>query len=371
MAGSFDLLVGGAAITDFDTSLLDVEIEENVDMPGAFRVSLPIKVSSTGDYDTPTDPRFGPMSNIAVTAQAADGQAHCLIDGYVLAHEIHLDAAAASSTLKISGQDASWLMNMSETVREWADVTDGAAANTIFGDYGFTPDPKNLDDDSAAHTSDTASLMQRASDAQFLRDLARRSGKFFRVYCTDKPGVRTGAFVTPAVDGDAVLTLTLNPSDKANIGPLGVSWDIMRPTSIGARQLLFTDSSGESAGGDSTDPGIADLDATGLSDFAEQPVSALLTTPAVDSGTLDQRARAVLREAGWFVRCEGSTDTSRLGAILRAGTVVQVEAAGSLHSGKYLVWSVRHHIHANAHEMKFVLMRNAVGSAAPPAGGLL
>lgn len=369
MPSSFDLLVDGSPIADFDTTLLDVEIEENVDMPGAFRVSLPVKVSAEGDYDTPSDPRFGPMANIAVTAQASDGQAHCLIDGYVLAHEIQLDVAAAASTLKISGQDASWLMNMSETVREWADVTDAAAANTIFGDYGFTPDPKNFDDDSSTHTSDTASLMQRASDAQFLRDLARRSGKFFRVYCTDTPGVRTGAFVTPSVDGDAVVTLTLNPSDEANIGPLGVSWDIMRPTSVSAQQLLFTDSDGEPAGGDTTDSGIADLDSSGLSDFAEQPVSALLTTVAVDSGTLEQRARSVLREAGWFVRCEGSTDTSRLGAILRAGTIAQVEAAGSLHSGKYLVWSVRHHITANAHEMKFVLMRNAVGSSGPPSGG--
>jgi hypothetical protein len=371
MPGSFDLLVDGAAITDFDTTLLDVEVEENVDMPGAFRVCLPIKISATGDYDTTSDPRFGPMSNIAVTAKAADGKSHCLIDGYVLAHEIHLDAAAASSTLKISGQDSSWLMNMSENVREWADVTDAAAANTIFGDYGFTPDPKNTDDDSSTHTSDTASLMQRASDAQFLRDLARRSGKFFRVFCTDTPGIRTGAFVKPPVDGDPVVTLTLNPSDKANIGPIEVSWDVMRPTTVTAQQLLFTDSSGEPAGGDTSDSGISDLDSKALSDFAGKPVSTLLATQAVDSDTLDQRARSVLREAGWFVRCEGSTDTSRLGAILRAGTVAQIEAAGSLHSGKYLVWSVRHHITANAHEMKFVLMRNAVGSGTSAAGGLL
>ena len=29
-------------------------------------------------------------------------------------------------------------------------LTDGAAANSIFGNYGFTPDPSNLDDDSPA-----------------------------------------------------------------------------------------------------------------------------------------------------------------------------------------------------------------------------
>jgi hypothetical protein len=371
MPSSFDLVIGGSVVSDFDTSLLDLEIEENVDLPGAFRVTLPIKVSASGDYDTPSDPRFGPLSNLAVTAQAADGQAHCLIDGYVLAHELHLDAAAAASTLKVSGQDASWLMNMAETVREWADVTDATAANTIFGDYGFTPDSKNLDDDSPAHTADTASLMQRASDAQFLRDLARRSGKLFRVFCTDTPGTRTGAFVTPSVDGEPAVTLILNPADVANIGPLDISWDVMRPSSVSASQLLVSDDSGEASGGDTSASGLADLDAQNLAAFTGQPVSALLTTQAADAGTVTQRARSVLRDSGWFVRCEGSTDTSRLGAIIRAGTVAQVNAAGSLHSGKYFVWSVRHHITANAHEMKFVLLRNAVGTAAPSAGGLL
>ena len=369
MAGSFDLFSGGTAIADFDTSVLDVEIEENVDLPGAFRVTLPVKVSASGDYDTVSDTRFGPLANIAVTAQASDGQTHCLIDGYVLAQNLHLDAAAAGSTLKITGQDASWLMNMTETVREWADVTDAAAARAIFENYGFAPDPANTDADSPAHTSDTASLMQRASDAQFLRDLARRSGKLFRVYCTDKPGERTGAFFTPSVEGDPAIKLVLNPADDANIGPLQITWDVMRPSSVTAHQLLFSDASGEAAGGDTTTSGLTDLDSRNLAAFAGQPVSTLLTTQAADAETVTQRAQSVLRDAGWFVRCEGSTTATRLGAILRAGTVVQLDAAGSVHSGKYFVWSVRHHITANVHEMAFVLMRNAVGAAAAAGGG--
>ena len=149
-------------------------MEENADLPGAFSITLPVALTSTGDYDTVSDPRLAPLSNIAVTAQAADGLTHCLIDGYVLAQQIHLDTGTSNSTIKVWGQDASWLMNTTEQAKEWVDVTDGAAANSIFGDYGFTPDPSNLDDDSPAHTEDGATLMQRASDAQFLRALARR-----------------------------------------------------------------------------------------------------------------------------------------------------------------------------------------------------
>jgi len=89
----------------------------------------------------------------------------------------------------------------------------------------------------------------------------------------------------------------------------------------------------------------------------------------VDTGEeLTERALSVLTEAGWFVRCQGSADVGRLGSILRAGTVAQLNAAGALHSGAYFVWSVRHKITSEKHTMDFVLVRNAVGSA---AGGLL
>jgi hypothetical protein len=85
-----------------------------------------------------------------------------------------------------------------------------------------------------------------------------------------------------------------------------------------------------------------------------------------------QRAKSLLREAGWFVRCQGTTDASLLGSIPRVGNMVALNAAGAIHSGNYLVWSVRHHITAEKHEMKFVLVRNALGSPLPTlsTGGL-
>ena len=70
------------------------------------------------------------------------------------------------------------------------------------------------------------------------------------------------------------------------------------------------------------------------------------------------------------MRCEGATDASRLGSIIRAGTIAQINAAGTLHSGNYFVWSVKHHITSDKHEMKFVLVRNAVGAASAAPSGL-
>jgi phage protein D len=372
VASSFSILIGGQAATDLPTIFAELDVEENADMPGAFELTLPINRTQAGDYDLPGDSRLAPLSNLAVTAQAADGVMHCLIDGYVLAQQLHLDTGTTASTVKVWGQDATWLMNTTEQVKEWADVTDGAVANTIFGNYGITPDSNNLTGDSPAHTSDGHSLMQRATDAQFLRMLARRNGKLFRVFCTDTPGQRTGTFARPAVGGDAVVTLTLNDATAATVGAVDIAWDVMRPSATVAMQGLFTSKDQDGAGGTQSDSGLDALEAQGLAAFAGTTVTSLLTATVDDGQELTERAQSVLMEAGWFVRCTGQADVARVGSILRAGTVAQLAAAGSLHSGKYFVWSVRHKITAEKHTMDFVLVRNAVGApaGAGPLGGL-
>jgi hypothetical protein len=366
---NFSIVIGGKTATDLDTSFAELEVEENVDMPSAFRITLPVQRTTTGDYDTVNDTRLAPRTNVCITVQAADGNTHCLMDGYILAHNIHLDTGTVASTLKVWGQDATWLMNTTEQVHEWVDVTDGAVANSIFGNYGITPDNANLDDDSPTHSSDGHSLMQRATDAQFLRVLARRNGKLFRVYCTDTPGQRTGSFAKPNLGGDPATILTLNDADAATIGSVDISWDVMRPTSVKAMQKLFTDNNEDGAGGDTTDSGLDPLESQTLAAFTGTTVSSLLTSTVDDGEELTLRSESLLREAGWFVRCEGTADVARLGSVLRAGTVARLDSAGSLHSGKYFVWSVRHSIKAESHTMNFVLMRNAVGS--PAGAGLL
>jgi hypothetical protein len=71
----------------------------------------------------------------------------------------------------------------------------------------------------------------------------------------------------------------------------------------------------------------------------------------------------VLIDGGFFARCEGEADLSRLGAVLRVGQIVAVAGAGAMSSGNWLVWTVHHELRADGHRMRFVLVRNAVGSA--------
>src|SRR6516165_1859914 len=373
MPGTYQILLNGkSADQNLYTAVASLEVEESMDLPGAVQLTVPIARSSDGDLLYVSNGPLAPLVNLAVVATLGRGgaaggvsgvagavgaafgsagavsQSQCIFDGYVLSHKIHLERGITNSTLVVWGQDASWLMNLTEKVKEWVDVTDADVANAIFSDkdYGITPSDQNTADDSPSHTEAGHSLMQRGSDIQFLRTLARRNGKVCRIACADKPGQRIGFFAKPKFDGDPVVTMTVNDPENWTVSSLDLEWDTTRPTSVVARQALFTDSDPDGVSADISDSGFPLLGKRGLEDFTGKPMTVHLAAPVDDAGELTLRAQSVLRESGWFVRCEGSADAERLGVILRAGMLVAISGIGGLHSGCYLVWSVRHMITA-------------------------
>ena len=372
MAHSYQVLAGGSPVdASLYGALLSLEVEENADLPGAIQLSVSVVADGSGDLTYVNDSTFSPNANLAVVV-TADGQPpECIFDGYVLSHKLHLDRGIVASKLDVWGQDASWLMNLTENTKEWADVTDVSVASTVFGDYGITPAPDNAQDsdDTATHTESGHTLMQRASDIQFLRQLARRNGKLCRVYCGAQAGQRIGYFARPNLSATPTITLTLNDPAKTMLSELDIEWDVTRPSEVLAGQDLFTSDTPASA--DVTDSGLPSISDLDLAAFAGKTMSAMLTTTVDDNGELQMRAASLLREGGFFVRCTGTLDLSALGVVLRVGAIVAIAGIGAVHSGNYYVWSVRHTIKRDSYQMAFVLVRNALGNPPASAGGLL
>jgi phage protein D len=353
------LFDGEPADQDFYDMISGLEIEENADLPGAISLQLPV-TAKEGELTWVGDPRIAPYANIAVVATPEGGEQHCIFDGYVLTHKVHMPSGPAGATVDVWGQDASVLMGLTAPVKEWSGLSDVDVANQIFQTYDYTPAGDNSAESAPAHTDDEHTLMQRASDADFLRRLARRTGRWFRVTCADQPGRRTGYFATPSLTATPAITIDVNDPTTSSVAVLDFSWDVTRPSSVAARQASLTDDDQEGVSADTADSGLTPLDAQDLPSFAGRKKTVILTA-AADTAELPARATGLLREAGWFVRCEGSADLNVLGQVLRVGAVVAVEGCGSLLSGSYLVWSVRHSITTQAYAMAFVLVRNAMG----------
>jgi hypothetical protein len=363
MATSFELSVAGgrapsAALTE---ALRSIEVEENADSPDAMTITLPVNRTSSGDITYVDDGSFEPYTPVSVVLTAGPST-QCVFDGYVLSWRLRVDRASRDSSIRVLAQDASWLMNLNDVVREWPGLTDAEVANEIFTSYGFSPAAANLADDSPAHLPEQHTQMQRATDLRFLHGLARRGGKICRVACGEKPGDRTGYFSRPSAQ-PSVATINLDGPYNWNLDALEVNWDVMRPTEVRASQASFTSPGGGAPAMESSS-GIPALGSRDLRTYASRP-SAMLLTATADPPELRQRATAVLAESGWFVTCTGEADLDRLGTVLRAGTVVTVAGAGKAHSGDWFVWRVNHLIERESCRARFTLVRNALG---PPGG---
>ena len=355
---TFQLLFDGtAADNDFYDLVSALEVEENADLPGAISLTLPIGAKD-GELSWVGDTRLQPYANLAVVATAEGGQDQYLFDGYVLTHKVHLPTGLSGATVEVWGQDASVLMGLTEKAREWSGLSDADVAEQILQEYGIDAAPENSAEESPTHAEDTHTLMQRASDADFLRRLAARTGRWFRVVCAGAPGKRSGFFAVPALDGSPATTIRVTDPETSAAAVLDFSWDVARPSAVTAWQASLTDA--DPVDGGTSSSGLPDLDARGLAAFAGRDHTVLLTATA-DSDALSAHSAGLLREAGWWLRCEGTADVGVLKHVLRVGSIVAIEGCGALFSGNWLVWSVRHTFTLTAHTMAFTLVRNAIG----------
>lgn len=367
MAVSFQLHVAGreapAALAE---ALQRVEVEENADGPGAMTLTLPVNRTSSGDLTYVDDGTMDPYTPVSVVLTAGTST-ECVFDGYALSWQLHLDRTSADSSVQVWAQDASWLMNLNDVVREWAGLTDGEVANSIFTSHDIAPAAANTAEDSPVHLPEQHTLVQRGTDLRFLHGLARRNGKVCRVACGKEPGDRTGYFTRPFVQRAPVATIELSDPVDWQADTLDVEWDVMRPTEVRAGQASFT-GPGASAPATASSSGLFVLGARGLRAYATRS-SAMLLTATADPPELRRRAAAVLEESGWFATCTGAADLDRLGTVLRAGTVVAVNGAGRAHSGNWLVWRVNHLIERDSCRTRFTLVRNAIGPRTGYFGG--
>ena len=353
------LFEGTPVEKDFYEQVSRLEVEENADLPGAISLTLPVGVKDE-ELTWVSDPKLRPYANIAVVATAPDASDECIFDGYVLTHKVHLPSGTAGATVEVWGQDASVLMGMTERVKVWSGMTEADVAQQIFASYGISAASANDKDPGPTHSEDEHALVQRGSDADFLRRLARRTGRWFRVAAADEPGIRSGWFAPPDLDAASVVTIGVTDSATSAVAALDFAWDASRPTSVESRQVSLSDNDMAGVSADTTDSGLSPLDARTLAQFTGRQRTVILTA-AADTAELPDRSAALLREANWFVRCEGTADVNVLKRVLRVGQVVEVEGCGSVLSGKYLVWSVRHTFTTQAHTMAFALVSNALG----------
>ncbi|MDJ0802848.1 MAG: hypothetical protein QNI97_08245 [Desulfobacterales bacterium] len=347
----------GIAYNDVGDELLAsadlVEVDQHLHEPSQYRLHYAIDIV---DDDIPLtfESKLDPGALISVLVPGAETA--CLIKGPVYRQQIGLQHGGEGSSLTLHGGDSRLLMDREAKSAVWADLTDSDAVTAIVGGYGFSPDVETT---AAGHYEDKHTLVQRDTDYVFIKRLARRNGFFFWIDC-DVTGTEIAHFKRPPLDGEAALELIINLAD-ANIQSLDIEWDVERPTSSEARQVEVSGIADIS--GDVGASPLTALATDSLQQITGDMRSLFVSAPTDDAGDLTARAEAAVIEAQWFVSAHCATSFAKLGdRVVFPGQIVNLRGAGSRHSGKYLVESVKHRIDEVNHHMAIDLIRNAWGA---------
>jgi phage protein D len=333
-----------------------VEVYERMGEMTKYRIRYNIDIDQ-GDFPDLADGSNIDAGKVLAIAAPLNGKNNYLVKGPVTGQKVYFQHGVGGSYVEVEGSDSSIKMARQTQAVIFTDQTDSDAVSQILGNskYGFTPDVASTQ---AGHFETKHTLVQRGSDLEFVRRLARRNGCLFWVDCDDS-GTETAHFKRPNVSGDAGLNLDIN-IDTNNLGELELSWDVERSTSVEASEFNLNDKT-VLDGGVASSP-LNTLGSQSLLDITGDTRSGHLHAPVDDAGDLQARGEGALIEAAWFVRATGKTSVSALNDVLRANTIVKLRGVGSRHSGNYYVAAVRHTIDPSAHTMEFELVRNGWGN---------
>lgn len=383
----------GVAVESLAGSVLSVDVEERADEASSARILLdlsPVGLSEdAGDWDALEHgpfaqarglPGFRLLSRVTIALgfEAADADpavTATVFDGFVTAIEPVIGRnRVPDSYLILTCLDASCLMHLETVTRTWDELTDAQIAAEIFGKYGFASTPGDtIEDGGVSRDAATPGLVQRGTDAEFLRMLARRNG--FEWYLEPTGVVHAGAhpgrdvvghFHSPRVDATPQPVLALFPRLAPTLQTFRARFDSHQPSRV--RSWHIDERSRALQRVDLEDTALTRMGSHGRgSVLAErlgtiQPVRAGATTAGEPGGpgslpaTLDivsgnvphspvelaNLARASLRVADWFVVGSGTVQCDRYPQVVRSRRPVTVSGAGHLLDGLWYCQGVRH-----------------------------
>lgn len=353
--------VDGASQDALYDDLIAVEVSERVGEPSSFVLQVALHKLPNGgwtrvDETTFTDGGFAPWQRITISA-SFDDQPDVLLDGYVAGVAPRFEPVEADSHLLVWGHDASYAMDVEEKVKAWPDKKYSDIANELFQSYGLSVG--EVADTQVPHDQTKDLLIQRGTDWQFLRYLARRVG--FDVFVRGGQGY----FRPPdpsrspqkdlAVHMGQLLTNVIWFEPRV-VGDLPTKITRMRANAVTKKVETVSVTSS------SLKPlGKRDGDALrGGRKIPAQPTALGAPEPVVSDQALEALATGVRRHNDWIVTGEGELDGMLYGRALRADGMVLIKGAGKAFSGRYYVSEVIHRITAEGYTQRFKVMRNAL-----------
>lgn len=343
----------------------EITVVQGTGVAWVARLKLNIHTDDSGVWSSEDHALAKPFMKVRIEVKPGAGAAFVpLIEGPVMGSEAQMSSEPGKSTLTVEVNDDSVSMNRRERVEVYEEQTADQLARRLFADAGMA----RSDVETAPPPSGglPAVYVQRETDIQFLRRLARDLGMYAYVLPGDAAGASIGAFRTLPVAPDGLPALVLLGSER-NVMQMQVRTSATRPATAEARSLSVTDLQTASATSTlgavpflGTEPPVPEGDA-----------GHVLLPPGRDGAVDATRwAAGATERSAYAFEATGKVTFDSYAAVMSPYRVVTVRGIDGQLSGDWVIHSVTHTMTRSTYGQEFTLQRNARSAGSGGGGGL-
>lgn len=325
-----------------------------------FQLTFSLGKDSPLDYGLLLNGYFDPPARVVIMT-IIGGLPQVLIDGVITNNQISASNRPGESTLHVTGEDISLMLDLEEKSETYPNQSDSAIVTRLLGNYatyGLRPDITSTTD---VPVETERVPTQQGTDLGFIQQLAQRNGFVFYIEPTGLPGVNTAYWGLDNRLGLPQPALTLNMGANTNVDtPISFQFDALAPADP---QITIVDPSTRQALPIPVPSGLRPP-------LASRPAAPLRKTLPRTTANLSPiqaglRGLSSASQTSDAVSGSGEVDAVRYGQALRSRRLVGVRGVGYTYDGVYYVKQVTHRIRRGEYKQSFQISREGRGAIAP------
>jgi hypothetical protein len=152
MSAELRIYLNNTAATEEQLALFgDIRVDQAIGMAAEAELDVMLSMDDSGVWSSMEEDFTQPFSRIRIEVKVGeDGEFIPLIDGPIVAQRFELSSSPEDGKLVLVVQDDSVLLNQTEEIEVFDDMTASEVAESIFSDFGFEPEVDDTPDPGSA-----------------------------------------------------------------------------------------------------------------------------------------------------------------------------------------------------------------------------
>jgi phage protein D len=285
------------------------------------------------------------------------------MDGIITHHQLNPSNEPGRSTLTLTGEGLGVMMDLEEKTKTFPNQNDAAIVSQIlssYTQYGLTPKVVTPESMETPIENNTVAS-QRATDLEYVCELAKKYNYVFYIESSDKPEVNTAYWGPADRTGKPQKTLKFNMGQDSNINTIDFQMNALKQTTLtGSIQDPQEGKTFDIPQIPSDNPGLAAQPITELSQG--NTISKQIRESGLSKTEALTKKQTDTANSADAITATGELDSIRYTDILKARHLVTLQGAGQTYNGLYYVKTVKHTITKGTYNQNFTLNREGTGT---------